>query len=118
MNITIEIQKQQILFGTYKVEDSQEFQDEEDFSIPELVNLSKRIDDVLEHIEKLGMGQEVIFNEIDSLKEKSKKLSKKDFHLLFIGQLVSYGSRLFSEEQLASFFHQITEMNLTKLIGE
>lgn len=117
-SVTAEIKKQQVLFGTYKIDNTQAFQDKEDFSISEIVDLSQRIDDVLAHIEKLGMGQEVIFNEIDSLKEKSRKISKKDFNLLLIGQLVSFGSGLLTQEQLASIFQQITQMNLTKLIGE
>tara|TARA_R110002020_G_scaffold315266_2_gene530425 strand:+ start:741 stop:1643 length:903 start_codon:yes stop_codon:yes gene_type:complete len=51
-------------------------------------NIDDKIDEVLKKLAKLGYGQEIIFNEIDELREDSKKLSKKSFAQLVKGKVV------------------------------
>lgn len=46
-----------------------------------------RIDEVLYRLEKLEHGQEIVFEEIESLKIPLKKLSKKDFKQLVFGKI-------------------------------
>lgn len=63
------------------------------------------------------MGQEIIFDEIEGLKGKSKKISKKDLKLILIGQLVSFGSGVIDTETASQIFEQLTDVHLSNLIG-
>ncbi len=50
-------------------------------------NLDKKLDEVLLRLQKLGFGQEIIFNEIEELRELQTKLSKKSWGQLLKGKL-------------------------------
>lgn len=50
--------------------------------------LNKRIDNIIEHLTTLGYGQEIIFNEIEELRELQNKLSKKSWKQLLKGKLI------------------------------
>lgn len=53
----------------------------------------------------LGLGQEIIFNEIEELKSASSKVSMKDFQLLLLGKLVAFGeSKLMGEKSIQDLF--------------
>lgn len=51
-------------------------------------NLNKKLDDVLERLTKLGFGQEIIFEEIEELRNLQEKLSKKSWGQLLKGKLI------------------------------
>lgn len=87
-----------------------------DYTLNELTDLHNRIDSVLEKLEKLGLGQEIIFDEIEELKAKSKKISKKDLKMMLIGKLVSFGTGKIDTKQAAEIFEEITNIDLTKMI--
>jgi len=65
--------------------------EDEEFTNEEIIELHRKIDEILNILERLGKGQEIIFDEIEGLKQKGKVLSKKDFQLLLIGKLIVYG---------------------------
>lgn len=113
-----ELEKQQTLFSSFSNVSTDTYRNdsESDFSLKELIDLNDRIDKVLSELEKLGMGQEILFEEIESLKEKGKKVSKKDLGLILIGQLVSFGSGKLDNETIKSVFENITGFDLTKMI--
>ena len=50
-------------------------------------NLDKKLDEVLLRLQKLGFGQEIIFNETEELRELQTKLSKKSWGQLLKGKL-------------------------------
>lgn len=68
-------------------------------------------------MEKLGFGQEIIFDEIEELKTKSKKITKKDLKMMLIGKLVSFGVGKVDTETASQIFETITDVDLTKYIG-
>src|SRR5690606_49208 len=112
-----ELEKQQFIFQDHSVSVEDIAKDDEEFNMNELIELHSKIDDVLERLEKLGLGQEIIFEEIESLKTKSKKISKKDLKLILIGQLVSFGSGVIDTETASQIFEQLTDVQLSNLIG-
>jgi len=115
-NINQEIQHQQNIFQDYQVPESNLSDDDIDYSLKELTELHQRIDSVLEKLEKLGYGQEIIFDEIEQLKSKSKKISKKDLKMMLIGKIVSFGMGKIDTDLAAQIFEEITKVDLTKLI--
>tara|TARA_R110002111_G_C5873480_1_gene361733 strand:- start:56 stop:796 length:741 start_codon:yes stop_codon:yes gene_type:complete len=115
-NLNSEIQRQQNIFDNYQVPESKLTDDDVDYSLKELTELHDRINSVLEKLEKLGFGQEIIFGEIEQLKGKSKKISKKDLKMMLIGKIVSFGMGKIDTELAAQIFEEITSVDLTKLI--
>jgi len=59
----------------------------EGFSFNDRVELDRKLDEVLNRLEKLGFGQETIFNEIDALRNQTQ-LKKKDWMQLLKGKLI------------------------------
>lgn len=114
--INTELEKQQFIFQNHTVNVEDISDDDDEFNVSELVNLHSKIDSVLEKLEKLGLGQEIIFGEIEDLKAKSKKVSKKDLKLLLIGQLVSFGSGIIDTDTASQIFETLTGVHLSKLI--
>jgi hypothetical protein len=112
-----ELEKQQFIFQNHPVSVEDIAKDDEEFNMNELLELHSKIDDVLKRLEKLGLGQEIIFEEIEGLKTKSKKISKKDLKLILIGQLVSFGSGVIDTETASQIFEQLTDVQLSNLIG-
>ena len=85
----------------------------EKFDQDELLGVYKKIDEILEELNKLGLGQEIIFDEIESMKSTANKLSKKDFKMLFLGKVVGTGTmELMKNEVVKNFF----EVEIPKLI--
>lgn len=60
---------------------------EDTFSNEERTDMFFKLDKVIEQLEKLGYGQEVIFNEIDELKEHFN-LGKKSWIDLMVGKML------------------------------
>lgn len=116
-SINSELQKQQIVFQEYTVSESDLSGNDEEYNLKELTDLHSRIDDVLSKLEKLGFGQEIIFDEIEELKSKSKKITKKDLKMMLIGKLVSFGAGKIDTEIVSQIFEKITNVHLTKYIG-
>jgi glutamate synthase domain-containing protein 2 len=115
-SLNTELERQQNLFSSFSNVSSSSLRDDTDYSLKELIELNERIDNVLNKLEKLGMGQEILFEEIENLKEKGKKVSKKDLGLILIGQLVSFGAGKIDSETIKFVFENITGIDLTKMI--
>ncbi|WP_339714522.1 hypothetical protein [uncultured Kriegella sp.] len=114
-NLNSEILRQQNIFENYQVPENLLTDDDVDYSLKELTELHDRINSVLEKLEKLGYGQEIIFDEIEELKSKSKKISKKDLKMMLIGKIVSFGMGKIDTDLAAQIFEEITSVDLTKL---
>lgn len=116
-NINNEIRTQQNLFSDNIYQYQEEINnDESEYEINELVDLNKRIDKVLEGLNKLGLGQNILFDEIEELKGKGKKISKKDLKLLLIGKIVSFGMKTIDTETAQGIFQTITGVDMGKLL--
>lgn len=115
-NINNEIQRQQSIFQNYQIPESELMSNDIEFTLKELYELHQRIDSVLEKLEKLGFGQEIIFEEIEELKGKSKKISKKDLKMMLIGKIISFGAGKIDADLAAQIFEEITNVDLNKLI--
>ncbi len=61
------------------------------YSKEELKNINLKIDSILEFLEKLDQGHEIIFDEIESLRADAQKFSKKDFKSMVLGKLFNLG---------------------------
>lgn len=72
-------------------------------------DLDRKIDNIIEHLIKLGYGQEIIFNEIDELRELQHKLSKKSWSQLLKGKLLDLAlDKLISTETATSVYEYLT----------
>src|SRR5699024_4266787 len=115
-NINSELQKQQTIFQNYTASERDLSGNDEEYNLNELADLHSRIDDVLDKLEKLGYRQKIIFDEIEELKSKSKKITKKDLKMMLIGKLVSFGVGKINTDTASQIFETITDINLSKHI--
>lgn len=90
--------------------------DDNEFGLEELIELNKRIDKVLIKLNNLGLGQEILFNEIASLKEKGRKISKKDLKVMLVGQIASFGAKTIDTETAQEIFQTITGIDMSNLL--
>jgi hypothetical protein len=60
------------------------------FTVEEESSLHTKLNSIVENLEKLGFGQEIIFNEIDELKDHFN-LGKKNWYQLLKGKLFDIG---------------------------
>ena len=78
--------------------------------------LESKIDKILEHLVTLGFGQEVIFNEIDELKDLQHTLSKKSWSQLLKGKLVDLTlENLLTPDVAKSVYEYLTNGDLKLL---
>lgn len=78
--------------------------------------LDRKIDNIIEHLNKLGYGQEIIFNEIEELRELQHKLSRKSWTQLLKGKLIDLAlDKLISIETVTSVYEYLTNNHLRLL---
>jgi predicted transcriptional regulator len=78
--------------------------------------LDKKIDNIIEHLTKLGHGQEIIFNEIDELRELQYNLPKKTWAQLLKGKLIDLAlSKVISAETASSVYEYLVNNNFQLL---
>lgn len=116
-SVNAELERQRELFSEFAFSADTNIEDNNNsYSKSELSDLNQRIDQVLEQLNKLGLGQEIIFDEIDRLKTISDKIGKKDLSLLLLGQLVSYGSSILEPDTAKNIFEFLT-VKTTELLS-
>jgi hypothetical protein len=69
------------------------------FTDSEISKLNIKIDNMLSELNKLGLGQEIIFNEIDTMKKNALNLNKKDFKMLLLGKLIGTGFMFLTQNE-------------------
>jgi len=79
-------------------------------------DLSKKLDSVLEHLSKLGAGQEIIFDEIGELKELQLSLSKKTWSQLLKGKLLDLAIDKIISTETATFVYEYLTNGDLKLL--
>lgn len=78
--------------------------------------LDKKIDNIIEHLTKLGHGQEIIFNEIDELRDLQYNLPKKTWAQLLKGKLIDLAlSKVISAETASSVYEYLVNNNFQLL---
>lgn len=97
-----------------------EFQPKKDdeFETFEKVDLHNKLNDIIEQLKTLGYGQEIIFNEIDELKENFN-LGKKNWFQLAKGKFVDLAvSKLVEETIIKEIYSELSKgfKHLPKLI--
>ncbi|WP_179354713.1 hypothetical protein [Winogradskyella vidalii] len=68
-----------------------------------------KIDELLKKLEKLGFGQQIIFDELDELKDLYSTLNKKNWGELVKGKIVDLGlSQAINEDMMKLIYEHIT----------
>lgn len=68
-----------------------------------------KINALIEKLEKLGFGQEIIFNELEELKELYIHLNKKNWGELVKGKIIDLGlQQIINEDVMKMIYHSIT----------
>lgn len=70
------------------------------------IDINDRIDSVMIQLEKLGYGQEIIFNELEELRGLSEKLSKKSWGQLIKSKVVDLAMSEIINKETASFIYE------------
>lgn len=74
------------------------------------LEFEKTIDEILLRLEKLGYGQQIIFEEIEELKELHSKLNKKNFGQVLKGKLVDLAlSKAIENDTISYIYNKITD---------
>ncbi|MGB8191730.1 MAG: hypothetical protein WCF67_07425, partial [Chitinophagaceae bacterium] len=88
---------------------SPDFIQKEEFAGHEKVDMNAKIDEVLESLQNLGLGQQIIFEEIEELKQHLN-LNKKTWTQLLKGKLIDLAvASIISKETASRIFDTITE---------
>lgn len=73
----------------------------------------KKIDAIIANLDKLGLGQELIYDELIELKESSSDLNKKDFGQLAKGKIIDLSINQGLNEILKYIYKELTGQLLT-----
>lgn len=75
--------------------------------------LNQKVDDIIKYLEKLGYGQEILFDELHDLKNLYPKLSKKNWGEVLKGKLIDLGlAKVLTPELMNSIFKELTDQVL------
>jgi hypothetical protein len=78
--------------------------------------INSKIDSVLSKLDDLGYGQEIIFNEIEELRNLSKKLSKKTWSQLVKGKMVDLVISEVINKNVATYIYEALVEDKFKLL--
>jgi hypothetical protein len=97
------------------IEQTTSFSTAENFSEEEKKEVNRKIDEVLSELHKLHLGQEIIFNEIDELRNLLT-LDKKNWRQNLKGKLLDIGlGQLLDKETVEWIYRTLTGDNLNLL---
>lgn len=72
--------------------------------------ISTKINAIINELEKIGLGQEILYEELEKLKELHSELDKKDWGQLLKGKLFDLGiSKAISPEVVGYVYRELTE---------
>jgi len=75
--------------------------------------LNEKIDEIIDTLKKQDFGQEILFNELQELKELYSKLNKKNWGQLLKGKLIDLGlAQVINKEVMGEIFSELTEQIL------
>ena len=71
--------------------------------------INEKIDEIFKHLQKLGLGQEIIYEELEELKELYSKLNKKNWGQVLKGKLIDLGlSQLINLDTMKFIYKELT----------
>ena len=77
------------------------------------IELNKKIDQIIATLNKQNFGQEILFNELQELKELYPKLSKKNWGQILKGKLIDLGfAQVINQEIAENIFTELTNQVL------
>ncbi|MDC9724038.1 MAG: hypothetical protein PSN34_14875 [Urechidicola sp.] len=77
------------------------------------IEINKKIDEIIATLEKQNFGQEILFNELQELKELYPKLSKKNWGQVLKGKLIDLGfAQIINQEIAEKIFTELTNQVL------
>ncbi|MCT4214977.1 hypothetical protein HZP46_05765 [Elizabethkingia anophelis] len=68
--------------------------------------VSKKIDEIISQLTKLGYGQEIIFEELEELKALYTTLNKKNWGQIVKGKLIDLSIGKFVENETISYIYE------------
>ena len=72
-------------------------------------NIDLKIDELIDKLDKLGLGQEILFNELEELKDLYTKLNKENWGQLIKGKLIDLGlSQVISTDTMKMIYQFVT----------
>lgn len=75
--------------------------------------INKKIDQILDKLDKLGLGQEILYEELTELKDLYGRLSKKTWGQLLKGKLIDLVlSQVINKDVMISIYKELTEQVL------
>ncbi len=75
--------------------------------------LNQKIDEIIETLNKQNLGQEILFEELQELKELYSKLSKKNWGQILKGKLIDLGlAQVINKEVMETIFKELTDQVL------
>lgn len=81
-------------------------------SVEEVEAMTVKIDEIIEYLKKAGVEREILFEEMQELKELYLKLSKKNWKQILLGKLVDLGlSKVLEKESVHYIYEQLTGLH-------
>jgi len=75
--------------------------------------LNQKIDEIIETLNKQNLGQEILFEELQELKELYSKLNKKNWGQILKGKLIDLGlAQVINKEVMETIFKELTDQVL------
>lgn len=75
--------------------------------------INKKIDEIIEDLKKQNFGQEILFNELQELKDLYPKLNRKNWGQLLKGKIMDLGlAQIINQEVAQKIFTEITNQVL------
>lgn len=102
------------LKGRLHVEEKRKtfFESYEDINLDK-AQMDKRIDEIMERLNSLGLGQEILFDELQDLRETYVKLSKKSWGQLVKGKLVDLSlAKIIDNDTISYVYEKLTNHEL------
>jgi hypothetical protein len=100
------------LINKHYLEESKKVKEEQKEKETEAKEMNNKIDDILDRLTKMGYGQEIIFDEIQELKELHPKLNKKNWKQIIMGKLgeviISKGVEYIGKDFINDIYQTLT----------
>lgn len=77
--------------------------------------VSERIDELIDKLDKLGLGQEILFDELQELKELYGQLNKTNWGQLLKGKLIDLGLSQVIDKDTVKFVYEFITKDVLKL---
>lgn len=89
------------------------------FNKKESIAVSKKIDSIIKKLDELGLGQEILFNELEELKGLYLKLNKKNWSQILKGKLLEMSlGKVLDLDALEIISNELLKTNFPKILSQ